>query len=155
MTPEGTARCLPGKRLALFLCPQPVGHLEFLPKLAQVLVSSAINYVNVINYKENQEYQQEYGLSSQDAQDEQYSKYSNPNIKDNSLFTVPLDFERLLFVELRLINAGEIGRSKVPNFNIHIWPPSLRSTYHRFHSRVNSIRRPGGQIRVSFEDMER
>jgi hypothetical protein len=119
--------------LALFLCPQPVGHLEFLPKLAQVPVSSAINYVNVIK-KEYREYQQEYGLTSQDAQDEQYEQYSNPNIKDNSLFTVPLDFERLPFVELRLINAGEIGRSKVLNFDIHICPCLLESYYHGFLS---------------------
>jgi hypothetical protein len=121
VTPEGTARRLPGKLFALFLCPQPGGHLEFLTKLAQVLVSYAINYVNVINYKQTQEqtqvYQQEYGLSSQDAQDEQYS---NPNRKDNSLFTVPLDFERFPFVELGLINAGKIGNGEVLNFNIHI-----------------------------------
>jgi hypothetical protein len=125
VTPEGTVRRLPGELFALFLCPQPLGHLEFLPKLAQLLVSSAINYVNVINYKQNQEYQQEYGLSSQDAKYEQYSKYSNPNIEDNSLFTVPLDFERLPFVELRLINAGKIGDRKVVSFDIHICRPSL------------------------------
>ena len=74
MTPEGTARRLPRKLFALFLCHQPGGHLEFLPKLAQVPVSSAINqeykYVNVINYKPNQEYRQEYGVSSQEAQDQ-------------------------------------------------------------------------------------
>jgi hypothetical protein len=128
VTPEGPANRLFGKRSAFLLGPQPLGHLEFLPKLAQVLVSSAINYVNVINYKQNQEYQQEYGLSSQDAQDEQYSKYSNPNIKDNSLFTVPLDFEGFPFVELRLINAGKIGDRKVLNFDIHICRPSLNHT---------------------------
>jgi hypothetical protein len=87
-----------------------------------VLVSSAINYVKLLNgghaYKETQVYQQEYGLTSQDAQDEQYS---NPNIKDNSLFTVPLDFERFPFVELRLINAREIGSGKFLDF--HILPP--------------------------------
>jgi hypothetical protein len=128
VTPEGTAPRLPGKVFALFLCPQPLGHLEFVPKLAQVPVSSAIKYNNVVIYKDNQEYQQEYGLSSQDAQDERYSKYSNPNIEDNSLFTVPLDFERLPFVELRLINAGKIGDRKVLNFDIHICPPSLNHT---------------------------
>jgi hypothetical protein len=111
-----------------------------------VLVSSAINYVNVINYKQTQEqtqvYQQEYGLSSQDAQEAQDEQYSNPNIKGNSLFTVPLDFERLPFVELRLINAGEIGRSKVLNFDIHICRPSLKSYYHWFYGKINSIRHP-------------
>jgi hypothetical protein len=144
VTPEGTARRLPGKLFALFLCPQPLGHLEFLPKLAQVLVSSAIKYVNVIKYQQNQEYQQEYGLSSQDAQDAQAEQYSNPNIKDNSLFTVPLDFERFPFVELCLINAGKIGDSKVLNFDIHICRPSLKSYYHWFYGRINSIRYPGG-----------
>jgi hypothetical protein len=135
---RGTGRLF-SKHSASLLGPQPLGHLEFLPKLAQVPVSSAINYVNVINYKKNQEYQQEYGLSGQDAQDAQDEQYSNPNIKDNSLFTVPLDFERFPFVELGFINAGKIGRRKVPNFNIHIWPPSLKSTYHRFHSRVKGF----------------
>ena len=144
MTPEGTARRLPGKRSAFLLGPQQLGHLEFLPKLAQVPVSSAINYVNVIKYKQNQEYQQEYGLSSQDAQDAQDEQYSNPNIKDNSLFTVPLDFERFPFVELRLINAGKIGDSKVLNFDIHICRPSLKTYYHWFYGRINSIRYPGG-----------
>jgi hypothetical protein len=131
MTPEGTARRLPGKLFALFLCPQPGGHLEFLSKLAQVPVSSAINqeyqYVNVINYKPNQEYQQEYGVSSQEAQEAQDEQYSNPNIKGYSLFTVPLDFERFPFVEIRLINAGKIGDSKV--LGLHIWPPLLKSYY--------------------------
>jgi hypothetical protein len=128
VTPNGPASRLLGKRSALLLGPQPLGHLEFLPKLAQVPVSSAINYVNVI-YKENQEYQQEYGLSSQEAQDEQDEQYSNPNIKDNSLFTVPLDFEGFPFVELRFVNAREIGDSKVLNFDIHIWPRLLKSYY--------------------------
>jgi hypothetical protein len=152
MTPEGTARCLPGKRLALFLCLQSVGHLEFLPKLAQVLVFSAVRYINqggpVVNYKENQEYQQECGLSSQEAQDEQDEQYSSPNIKDNSLFTVSLDFERLPFVELGLINAGEIGSSKV--FNIH-WPSlsvawTLLKTIILFIPKVNPDRRPGSKF---------
>src|SRR4030042_5222084 len=142
--------CLPGKRLALVLCPQPGGHLEFLPKLAQVPVSSATKNEKVINYKENQEYQQEYGLSSQDAHDAQDERYSNPNIKDNSPFTVLLDFERLPFVELGLINAGELGGGMVPDFSIHIWPPSIKSAYHRFHSKVNSIRRP--EERLSLDE---
>ncbi len=143
-TPEGTARRLPGKSLALSLCLQPLGHHEFLAKLAQVPVSSAVDYVKII-HKEYQEYQQEEGLTGQDAQDEQYEQYSDADIKDNSLFMVPLDFERLPFVELGLINAGEIGRSKVPNLCIHIWPPLSKSTYHRFHKRVNSVRRPEGR----------
>jgi hypothetical protein len=135
--------------LALFLCPQPLGHLEFLPKLAQVLVSNAINYVNLFNYKQTHKqtrvYQQEYGLTSQEAQDEQYS---NPNIKDNSLFPVPLDFERLPFVELGLINAGKIGGTKV--FNIH-WPSlavawTLLKTIILFILKVNPDRRPGGKF---------
>ena len=130
MTPEGTANRLIGKRSAFLLGPQPRGHLEFLPKLAQVPVSSAMKYNNVVIYKDNQEYQQEYGLSSQEAQDDQDEQYSNPNIKDNSLFTLPLDFERFPFVELRLINAGKIGDSKVLNFDIHICRPSLKSYYH-------------------------
>ncbi|MGB8960277.1 MAG: hypothetical protein WCC00_14810 [Candidatus Aminicenantales bacterium] len=112
---------LPGKRPAFLLGLQALGHLEFLAKLAQVLVSSAVRYKNqagpVVDYKENQEYQKEFGISSQEAQDEQDEQYSNPNIKDNSLFTVPLDFESFPFVELGLINAGEIGSSKV--FDIH------------------------------------
>jgi hypothetical protein len=110
------------KRYAFLLGPQPVGHLEFLTKMAQVPVSSAVNYVNVIK-KEYQEYQQEKGLTSQDAQDEQYEQYSNPNIKDDSLFTVPLDFESLPFVELGLINAREIGSGKFLDARIiHILP---------------------------------
>jgi hypothetical protein len=119
-----------GKRSAFLLGPQPLGHLEFLPKLAHALVSYAINYVNVFNYKKNykkhQVYQQEYGLTSQEAQDEQYS---NPNINDNSLFTIPLDFERFPFVELGLINAGKIGNGEVLNFNIQIWLRLLRPYY--------------------------
>jgi hypothetical protein len=132
-----------GKRSAFLLGPQPLGHLEFLPKLAQVLVSSAINYVKLLNGghadKETQVYQQEYGLSSQDAQDEQYSK---PNIKDDSPFTVPLDFERFPFVELRHINAREIESGKL--HDVHFRPPLLKSYYHGFHSRINAIREPGG-----------
>jgi tetratricopeptide (TPR) repeat protein len=104
--------------------------------LAQVPVSSPINNVNVIYYEENQEYQQEHGLSGQKAQDEQDEQDPSSNKKDDSLFTVPLDLERLPFVELRLIDGGEIGRSKVPDFNIHIQPPSAEATYHRFHSGV-------------------
>jgi hypothetical protein len=111
------------KRYAFLLGPQSIGHLEFLPKLAQVPVSSAVNYINIIKHKENQEYQQEYGLSSQEAQDDQDEQYSNPNIKDNSLFTVLLDFEGLPFVELGLINAREIGSGKFLDARIiHILP---------------------------------
>jgi hypothetical protein len=116
--------------------------------LAQVPVSSAIKYNNVVKYKDNQEYQQEYGICGQEAQDEQDEQYSNPNIKDNSLFTVPFDFERFPFVELGLINAGEIGSSKV--FNIH-WPSlsvawTLLKTIILFILKVNPDRRPGGKF---------
>ena len=77
-----TARRLPGKRLALFLGPQPGGHLEFLPKMAQAPVSYAIKNDKVLKKKKrkNKEHRQEYWLSSQDAQDAQDEKYSNPNI---------------------------------------------------------------------------
>ena len=130
MIRDGGRACqLLSKRYTFLFCPQPGGHPEFLTKLAQAPISYAVNYVNVINYKEYQEYQreyqQEYGLTSQDAQDEQYS---NPNRKDNSLFTFLLDFERFPFVELRLINAGEIGSRKF--FNAHDWPFPLRPYYH-------------------------
>jgi hypothetical protein len=40
---------------------------------------------------------------------------------------VLLDFERLPFVELGLINPGEIGRLKVPDFSIHQFAPMIGS----------------------------
>jgi hypothetical protein len=141
--------CLPLKRLALFLCPQPGGHLEFLPELAQAPVSFAARQINqgspVVNYNENQEYQREFGISSQEAQDEQNERYSSPDIKDNSKFTLPLDSEGFPLVELGLINAGEIGRSKVLDFNFQIGPPFLKSSYQPLHSGVNSVRRLEGK----------
>jgi hypothetical protein len=106
-----------GKRSAFLLGPHPIGHFEFLAKLAQALGFNAINSITH-NYKDNYVYQWVYGFGSQQGPDE---PYSNRNIRNNSLFTVRLDLERFPFVELRLINAREIGSGKF--LDVHVLPP--------------------------------